>query len=308
MADLLLVRHDPAARFAVRHGELFTAGSFLSRAARLAALLPKRSHVINLCADRFLFAVGLAAALMRGQVTLLPPNQMPDTIERLMRDYPGSYRVDDDFAGRSGATGAVPARVPAVPEDRVAAVVFTSGSTGNPLPHPKTWGGLVASAMAEADGLHLHGLRGMTVLGTVPPQHMFGLESTILLPMQAGFVIHAGRPFFPADICAELDALPRPRALVATPVLRALLDEEGAPPSSTSCFPPLRPWQPSSQRWRRRASALHCTRSTAAPRPARSQRGVRARRRSGACSRSSPCGRTPRAPGSEAAMRTPSSC
>jgi acyl-coenzyme A synthetase/AMP-(fatty) acid ligase len=231
MADLLLVRHNPAARFAVRHGEIFTAGSFLSRAARLAALLPRRSHVINLCADRFLFAVGLAAALMRGQVTLLPPNQTPDTIERLMRDYPGSCRVDDDFAERSGTAGAVPARVPAVPEDCVAAVVFTSGSTGDPLPHPKTWGGLVASAMAEADGLHLHGLRGMTVLGTVPPQHMFGLESTILLPMQVGFVIHAGRPFFPADIRAELDALPRPRALVTTPVhLRALLDEGGALP------------------------------------------------------------------------------
>ncbi|HEU4353513.1 MAG TPA: AMP-binding protein [Burkholderiales bacterium] len=231
MADLLLVRHDPAAHFARRHGEVLTAGAFLARAARLAAVLPERSHVINLCADRFLFAVGLAAALMRDQVSLLPPNQIPDTIERLTRDYPGSYRLDDRLAERPAVGGAVPARVPAIPEDKVAAVVFTSGSTGDPVPHPKTWGRLVASAKAESDRLDLHALPGMAVLGTVPPQHMFGFESTVLLPMQAGFVMQAGRPFFPADICAELEALPRPRALVTTPVhLRALLDTDGPLP------------------------------------------------------------------------------
>jgi acyl-coenzyme A synthetase/AMP-(fatty) acid ligase len=60
---------------------------------------------------------------------------------------------------------------------------------------------------------------------------MFGLESTVVLPMQAGFVMHAGRPFFPADVCAELEALPHPRGLVTTPVhLRALLEEAGALP------------------------------------------------------------------------------
>jgi acyl-coenzyme A synthetase/AMP-(fatty) acid ligase len=231
MADLPLVRHDPAAPFARRQEALVTAGAFLAQAARLAALLPERSHVINLCADRLLFTVAFAAALMRGQVSLMPPHQTPDAVSRLMRDYPDSYRLDESFAGRPGGHGTAPARMPAVPEERVAAIVFTSGSTGDPVPHPKTWGGLVDSAMAEIDGLQMRSLAGMTVLGTVPPQHMFGLESTVVLPMQAGFVMHAGRPFFPADVCAELEALPRPRGLVTTPVhLRALLEEAGALP------------------------------------------------------------------------------
>src|SRR5687767_15544824 len=44
--------------------------------------------------------------------------------------------------------------------------------------------------------------------------------------MQGGLSMHAGRPFYPADIRAELAALPRPRGLVTTPVhLRALLSE-----------------------------------------------------------------------------------
>jgi len=52
------------------------------------------------------------------------------------------------------------------------------------------------------------------------------LESTVLLAMQGGLVLHAGRPFYPADIRAELAALARPRGLVTTPVhLRALLAE-----------------------------------------------------------------------------------
>src|SRR3954454_6434807 len=44
--------------------------------------------------------------------------------------------------------------------------------------------------------------------------------------MRGGLALHAGRPFFPADIRAELRALPRPRCLVTTPVhLRVLLGE-----------------------------------------------------------------------------------
>jgi acyl-coenzyme A synthetase/AMP-(fatty) acid ligase len=56
---------------------------------------------------------------------------------------------------------------------------------------------------------------------------VFGLEASVLVPMQGGLAVHARRPFYPADIRAELAALPPPRALVTTPVhLRALLAEQ----------------------------------------------------------------------------------
>jgi acyl-coenzyme A synthetase/AMP-(fatty) acid ligase len=62
---------------------------------------------------------------------------------------------------------------------------------------------------------------------------VFGLEATVLMAMQGGFALHARRPFFPADIRAELAALPRPRGLVTTPVhLRVLLAEaDDLPPA-----------------------------------------------------------------------------
>jgi acyl-coenzyme A synthetase/AMP-(fatty) acid ligase len=62
---------------------------------------------------------------------------------------------------------------------------------------------------------------------------MFGFESTIVMAMQNGLAITGHRPFFPADVSADLQALPRPRALITTPVhLRVLLAETSEPPSA----------------------------------------------------------------------------
>jgi acyl-coenzyme A synthetase/AMP-(fatty) acid ligase len=123
-------------------------------------------------------------------------------------------------------TGSGVPPVPHVPAAQIAAIVFTSGSTGEPLPHPKTWGSLVGVALAEIEILQLRRLPGLALIGTVPPQHVFGLEATVLVVMQGGFAMQPRRPFFPADIRAELAALPRPRGLVIAPVhLRILLAE-----------------------------------------------------------------------------------
>jgi acyl-coenzyme A synthetase/AMP-(fatty) acid ligase len=231
MAELPLVRHVPQAPFAYWQKRLVSTREFLSGVLDLSRQLPERRYVINLCTDRFLFAAGFAAALVRGQVSLMPPTHTPDVIERLVRDYPDLYCLDDAAAAVDFHTNQK-VSIPAVAEERIAAIVFTSGSTGDPLPHPKTWGGLVASALAEVDGLGLKHLPAMALLGTVPAQHMYGLESTVMLALQGGLVMHGGRPFFAADVCAELEALARPRGLVTTPVhLRALLAESAALPA-----------------------------------------------------------------------------
>ncbi len=93
-----------------------------------------------------------------------------------------------------------------------------------PVPHVKRWGSLVRNVRAEAERLGIGATHA--ILGTVPPQHMYGLESTVLMPLQSGAALHAGHPFYPADICAALESLPRPRVLVTTPYhLRALLTD-----------------------------------------------------------------------------------
>jgi acyl-coenzyme A synthetase/AMP-(fatty) acid ligase len=238
MADLPLINgFDPGVTFAYRENRPIRVGEFLSDVRRLADSLPDRRFVLNLCTDRYHFAVVFAAAVSRGQANLLPPNSTPDMIGRVRLQYGSMYCVTDGAEPadletivyrRAAGDGRIEPAAQPIPETQVAAIIFTSGSTGQPVPHAQTWGSLVRSALAGIDRLGLRALRGMAMLGTVPPQHMFGLEATVLMAMQGGLVLHSGRPFFAADICAEIEALPRPRGLVTTPVhLRVLLAEAG---------------------------------------------------------------------------------
>jgi len=245
MADIPLIRNfDAGSIFAFRDRRPIRVEEFLAEAHRLAGLIPDRQYVVNLCSDRYWFAAGLVAALLRRQVSLLPPNATDDFLNRLILDYPGVYCLTDGTTAQTSrletfpcpqpaGEGAPAASFPHIPEEQVAAIGFTSGSTGRPKPHPKSWGALAKSGRAEFERLGLGAYRNMSVLGTVPHQHMYGLESTVLMVMQGGLRMHSGRPFFAADICAELEALPRPRGLVTTPVhLRLLLAEANDPPKA----------------------------------------------------------------------------
>ena len=140
----------------------------------------------------------------------------------------GAGRVDGTGgAGHAAGAGGVSWRPLEIEQDRLAAYVFTSGSTGTPLPYKKTWGRLVNCVRLEADRLGLLDGRAHSIVATVPPQHMYGFESSVLVALQSGNAFSAGRPFYPADVCSELASVPRPRMLVSTPVhLRALLAAE----------------------------------------------------------------------------------
>ena len=120
MNDFPLIRqYGTGAPFAYQDGVVIGVARFLHDVARLASMLPDRPHILNLCADRYRFTVGFAAALQRRQISLLPPNHTPDLIGRLCRRYPGLYCLTDahnafepagnDFlscGGRARSTGA----------------------------------------------------------------------------------------------------------------------------------------------------------------------------------------------------------
>jgi acyl-coenzyme A synthetase/AMP-(fatty) acid ligase len=61
----------------------------------------------------------------------------------------------------------------------------------------------------------------------VPPQHMYGFETTVLLPLHAPTSSWCGPTFYPTDVQAALTAVPEPRILVTTPLqMRGLLRAE----------------------------------------------------------------------------------
>jgi len=243
METIALLSHGtPTAVIAYRGGIAMTAQRFLSDAANLARALPDGNHVLNVCADRYHFTVGLAACLMTGRVSLLPSTHTPEVIEQLRGFAPDAFCLTDDARCDIGLPRIhypelppIPDAhwaVPEIPVTQVAAIVFTSGSTGTPLPYQKTWGRLARCVRDGAPRLGLLDGRPHALIGTVPPQHMYGFESTVLLALVSGNSFSAERPFYPADIAATLAAAPQPRTLVTTPIhLRTLIASDiGMPP------------------------------------------------------------------------------
>jgi len=215
-------------------GAVVDSDRFMAMASAVAARLPDRPAALNLCERRENFLVAFVALLIRGQLCLLPPSRAPTVVAEVTQEHPGSYRIDDDLVEGSRDTAPAEASVdrlhlPAIPFDRVVVIGYTSGSTGRPQPNPKTWGAFAAAMAFNAsrirEALRPERTHSMPwVLATVPPQHMYGMELTVLLPLLGGVGIHAARPLYPADIAAALGELPGPRILVTTPVhLRVLL-------------------------------------------------------------------------------------
>jgi acyl-coenzyme A synthetase/AMP-(fatty) acid ligase len=235
----LLSHSSPEAVVAYRAGVAVTAGQLLADARHLAQRLPESKHVLNVCADRYRFTVGLAACLLSQRVSLLPSTHTPQVIAQLAAFAPDAFCLTDDadcdielpqirYAGQfaAGAAGESFA-VPLIPVTQLAAIVFTSGSTGTPIPYKKTWGLLARCVQSAAPLLGLADGRSHAIVGTVPGQHMYGFESTVLLALLSGNAFSAERPFYPADVAATVKAVPRPRALVTTPIhLRTLLSSE----------------------------------------------------------------------------------
>ncbi|MDE2271045.1 MAG: acyl-CoA synthetase [Xanthomonadaceae bacterium] len=230
----LLARASSQRIVAWHDGRPISVAAFLADVEALASRLPAAQAAVNLCEQRYAFLVAFAALLVRGQANLLPPSRAARAIDETLAAHPGSYTLGDAtldpapphylrFTPESGSEHfGTPVLIAA---DALAAIGYTSGSTGVPRANPKHWDKLAISS-AHNDAV-LRGLAGgdYHVVATVPPQHMYGLEFSVLLPLFGHASVCAGKPFFAADIAAALEGLPAPRILVTTPVhLRALLD------------------------------------------------------------------------------------
>ena len=234
---LPLVGHaSPRAPVATRRGETIDAARFLVDVSRMAQAMPAARHVLNACGDRYRFAVTLCAAALRGQLTLLPSTTTPGAIRSLLDFATDAYCVSDDaacdldmprmqFVDGGKRVPADAFDVPGIDAGQAIACVFTSGSTGEPQPHYKHWGSLVKDVRGEATRLGV--TSSHTVMGTVPPQHMFGFESTVLMPLVTGACLVAERLYYPADIDEAVARAAAPRILFTTPFhLRAWIEGE----------------------------------------------------------------------------------
>jgi len=203
-----LLTHGSGERVALWRDRAVDRETFLTHVRRLAEDLPEAPFAINLCEDRYAFMTALAAAMIRGQTTLLPSGRALKLVEELAADYAGSYCLVDapmEIKGidqhvlsldESGTTGDEEA-IPEIPADLIAAIVFTSGSTGRPNPNPKRWGDLVIGLMLAGERFGFQGSMHEMILATILPQHMYALEVSIVCPQLKVLCLHQGNKQFP---------------------------------------------------------------------------------------------------------------
>ncbi len=206
--------------------------TLLREAAAIAVQLPANQYLVNLCEQRDAFVLAFAASVMAGRTQLMPSARGETALAELRAEYPDSSTITDDDVQRLRAgepqTRSIPALTP-VDADRLVMIGFTSGSTGKSQPHAKRWRALANSARLNSAAIRaalgLDAAAPISVVGTVPAHHMYGIELTVVLPLFANMSVHADRPLFPADVAAVLAQPARPRLLVSTPLhLRALAE------------------------------------------------------------------------------------
>ena len=162
--------------------------------------------------DATRFAAALFGAWHAGKTVVLPGDPLSGTQARLQPhvdgfagDWPGAVALSEGVA-----TDGVFA--PLDPE-ATRLVVFTSGSTGEPVAIEKRLRQLDAEVRALERALG-EGLEDVAVHGTVSHQHIYGLLFRVLWPLAAGRAI-VPRAFFPEDLLAAMEG--HDAVLVASP-------------------------------------------------------------------------------------------
>ena len=188
-------------------------GNFAADVAEFRKQIAEASHSCNLLTDRYDFMIALSAAMLNGQVSILPSAAAPEAIAAAL-----------DGANRPVILGGTPQNAraglhishvskggsPIDPEEMVLALeqshgeihVFTSGSTKQPVRYRKAWSTLAGGAAVTEKILQRLGVAAGTcaIVGTTPHQHMYGLEATIFTGLGFGHCIYRGTVFYPADL------------------------------------------------------------------------------------------------------------
>lgn len=258
-AESALLTRDPDDVIAISGGQGISCRDFLGQLQVLASSLPDKTVAINLCEDRYAFMLGFCAAIVRGQCNLLLPSHQPGVIREAMLASSDRYVLHDgafgEFDGLDFDLRPIPAMqcssldIPMIEDSQLAAVVHTSGSTGESTQIPKYW-----RTLGEGTEINLRYILDdspgpVGLVATVPPWHMWGLETSILLPLFSNSQVYSGNSSFPEDIREALEQMPKKRFLVSTPVhLRAIVNSGIEFPNVDRVFSATAPLVPDAAR------------------------------------------------------------
>jgi acyl-coenzyme A synthetase/AMP-(fatty) acid ligase len=201
-----------------------------------------------LCSSRLGFLVTWLASLRRGCLQLLPPSGGRTDLAAILRSDASPVIVVDDenllqphWADHARCIVHRPevpsasqpdAGLPWSPDWNAPLIrLYTSGSTGAPEPQTKTLGEFCRGAQvlaARLDEVVEGGTAGLRqIVSSVPSQHMFGVETSVMLPLVTGIPVVDRRPLLAADVHAAFAEGPGEGAWIATPLHLSALGRSG---------------------------------------------------------------------------------
>jgi len=156
---------------------------------------------------RYSFSVALLAAWIAHRNAILPPDNHPATLKRVYE----RHKIGCEFNQQWGANLVLEHEpdlsatrgtwLVELAFDTDAVSIYTSGSSGVPVLLKKSLGNLLHEAGCLQQTLDWP---GGAIVGTVPPQHLYGLSFTVLLPWVAGLPWVDDIPLYPQDLAQVL--------------------------------------------------------------------------------------------------------
>lgn len=174
-------------------------------------------YPVCLCLEnRGHMAAALLAALTGGPALLLPYAFSAQILSDARRNVhfshalvPGQGRLPDEVTGIPiPEPGTEPLAVQSIPNrllepDATWAYLFTGGSTGSPRIWSKSPRNLLMEAANLAKAFQIE--KDDVILATVPPNHIYGLLYSVLLPLVSGASVSVRTPSFPHEIVQAID-------------------------------------------------------------------------------------------------------
>jgi len=151
--------------------------------------------------DSFNFSILFFGLLVAGKKVILPPNNLPETIELC---HSNSTEPFSDSTHNKAFIQALSATCPSrhlTIEPEVTIQFFTSGSSGQPKAINKS----VAQLFSEVEALHLlwPTARHTQILATVSHQHIYGLLFRLLWPLRAGNTCQSSLIEYPENLIQQ---------------------------------------------------------------------------------------------------------
>ncbi len=253
----------------------------------LADKIPKHQHLLNLYEERYYFLLGFLLGLKQQSISLFPSTVTPHVLTQLRKNYAELIvlsEFESEYESSLGSSQTVDLKelldkrnlssekklsdqylwsiIPDIEAQRNTVIIFTSGSTGQPKPYIKQWHDLISAAEHLTQDLFSNSSSPIensnniipALLATVPAQHMYGLEASIMVALQNGFLLHSHKPFFPQDITQCLEELTQhahtqnktiETSLITTPLhLKACIKTEVPLPGVKQFISATAPLQP----------------------------------------------------------------